>query len=140
MKNEILNLTSNLTASPLVAFVVYIITTLIILATFMFLYSKITPTKEKHSLANNKLEPIISMLGAMFGFLFPLLSASYYSASLLDYFYWATVAGIVQIVIYFVVYKLIHRKYTDDNMAVAVLHAGLAIALGLVNAFSLIPM
>lgn len=138
MKNEILHTIFIQPQSALVGFLLYFAVTLIILFVFLFIYGKLSPFSEKQSLINDRVEPTVSFLGVMFGFLIPLLSASLYSVSLVDFAYWAGIAGAVQLVVFYFVYKILHTQFSENNMSVALMHAGLAIAIGLINAFSLV--
>ena len=79
----------------------------------------------------------ISLGGAVVGFVLPLARAVTQSVSALDLVVWGLVALVVQVVVFFVVGKLVPRfaeAIKEGRIAGAVLLAALAIGVGLLNA------
>jgi len=82
----------------------------------------------------------ISLAGATLGFVLPLARAVTQSVSPLDLVAWGMVALLVQIVVFFLVGKLVPRfaqAIRNGQVADATFLAGLAVAVGLLNAASM---
>lgn len=136
-----------ITLSAFVSFIVYALASLSMLGLFTKIYLWCTPYDEFKQIRNGDTAPAITLSGAMLGFVLPILSVSYHGVNLLDFVIWATVAGIVQIVFFKLTYWFMPMEYgmgeisnlNTKNNAIAILYAGVAICVGLINAFSLIP-
>lgn len=79
----------------------------------------------------------ISLGGAVLGFIAPLVSAMSHSVNLLDLALWGLVALVVQWLAHQAIHLLIRDLATqieEDNRAVAIFAAVIAVAVGLVNA------
>lgn len=120
-------------------FVLYAGASLVLLALFTWLYKKWTPYDELVQMRAGKKAPAFAIGGAMLGFTFPLLSLSYHGTNFLDFAVWSLVAGVVQLVLFKVLYWLIPMQIDEDNQAIGIFYACAAICVGLINAFSLIP-
>lgn len=120
-------------------FLLYAGSGLILLALFTWLYKLWTPYDEFVQMKKGKKAPAFAMGGAMLGFTFPILSLSYNGVNWLDYIIWTLVAGVVQLILFKVLYRLIPMDIDEDNQAIGIFYAFAAICVGLINAFSLIP-
>lgn len=120
-------------------FLMYFVTGSALLAIFARLYLSITPYDEVADITVGKKAPAIALIGAMLGFTVPILTMSYHGATLVEYLLWSTIAGIVQLICFKVLYRLMPGHIESDNCSVAILYGGSAVCVGLINAFSLIP-
>lgn len=119
-----------------VAFAVYLATALVLLAVFIYLYSRVTPYDDFALIRNDNLGAAIILGGAILGFTFPLLSAIYFTHSLLEMAKWAGITGLVQLALIAVLRRSV-GNVSDGHTAPAVLAAALAVAIGLLNAVSI---
>ena len=120
-------------------FVLYAGASLVLLALFTWLYTKSTPYDELAQIRAGKKAPAFALGGAMLGFTFPLLSMSYHGTNFLDFLIWSLVAGVVQVLLFKVLYRVIPMQVDEDNQAIGIFYALVAVCVGLINAFSLIP-
>lgn len=129
-----------MTIQAILSFFAYLGAGLVFLCAFAFLYVKITPYDEVQDIRAGKKAPAIALGGALLGFTFPILSLSYHGINLFDFSIWSLVAGVVQVILFKVLYAIMPMKeISADNQAVAIAYAFAAVCTGLVNAFSLIP-
>lgn len=132
---------SYITLTSLGNFAMYVGMSLLALWAFVALYIKTTPYHEIDQMHQGKLAPTYALMGAMVGFLLPLLSLSFNSINIIDFTVWVAVAGIVQLALFKVLYRIIPMFKHDesDNVAVGMFYACSAICVGLIVAVSLIP-
>lgn len=123
----------------LVNFLLYTFSSLVLLGIFSKIYQWLTPYHEHESIKEGKLAPAVSLGGAMLGFTIPMLSVSYHGVSYFDFLIWAGIVGVFQIILFKVLYWIIPMQIEEDNCAIATIYAVLAVCVGLINAFSLIP-
>ena len=120
-------------------FALYLVMGAAMLGAFTRAYVWITPYHEASDIRSGKFAPAIALVGAMLGFTAPLLSASFYGASIGDYLLWGIIAGLVQLICFKVLYWLLSGQIGHGNGAAALVYAGAAVSIGLINAFSIIP-
>lgn len=123
----------------LLNFCLYALSSLGLLGLFGMVYTWLTPYKELEQIKQGSTAPAIALSGALLGFTMPLLSLSFNVVNFVDFLLWALVAGAFQIVLFKVLYWVIPIKIEEDNKAVAIIYAMLALCVGLICAFSLIP-
>lgn len=128
-----------ITLAALGNFLLYTFSSLILLGIFGKIYQWLTPYHEGESIKEGKLAPAIALGGALIGFTIPLLSVSYHGVNYIDFMIWAAIAGVLQIILFKVLYWIIPMQIEEDNRAIALIYAVLAFCVGLINAFSLIP-
>lgn len=119
------------------AFLLYFSLGLALLAVFVALYLAVTPYRELALIREGNTAAAISLAGAIVGFVLPLGRAITQSVSALDMVAWGGVALIVQIVVFFLVGKLVPRfpqAVAEGRVAGATFLAALAIAVGVLNA------
>jgi putative membrane protein len=121
-------------------FLNYFSVTLFMVLVFIWIYIKTSHYDDVNEIRKGNLAPAISLVGVIFGFLFPILACSFYSVNVVDFISWSAVSCILQIIVYKFVYIFISEKDIHNNIALALFHASLAVATGLINAFSLIPV
>ncbi|WP_202932476.1 DUF350 domain-containing protein [Vreelandella alkaliphila] len=127
------------------AFFAYLITAAILLVAFMAAYSKITPHHEWQLIQEGNAAAATAFGGATLGFTIPLYSAMANSVSFIDFIAWGIIAFIVQLVTFFAIKLVLKSKgqslsghITDGHMAYGIFAATIAIAVGLLNAASMI--
>jgi putative membrane protein len=123
--------------STLPAFAAYFGLGVLFLAVFCTVHIWLTPQREMALIKHGNQAAAISLAGAVIGFVMPLASALAHSVNLLDLAIWGGVALIVQWLTHQVIHLLIRDLATqieEDNRAVAIFAAVIAMAVGLVNA------
>jgi putative membrane protein len=130
-----MTITQSLAGLP--AFLLYFSLAMALLGLFIAVYVAVTPYKELTLIREGNAAAAISLGGAVVGFVLPLARAVTQSVSALDLVVWGLVALVVQVVVFFVVGKLLPRfveAIKEGRIAGAVLLAALAIGVGLLNA------
>lgn len=120
-------------------FVLYLGLSLAMLALFVRLYVWSTPYHEPTEIARNKMAPAIALAGAMLGFTFPLLVASYTRSSVVGFLAWGALACFVQLLLFRVMYWLMPKSIEANNVASATCFASASVCVGLMNAASFLP-
>lgn len=118
-------------------FLVYFAVALAALATFLVLYTVVTPHRELRLIRAGNLAAAISLAGAVVGFSLPLASAIKNSVSVADMAVWAAIALIVQLLVFglmTLLLKGVSRQIEDGNLAAGLTLAAAAVASGIVNA------
>jgi putative membrane protein len=95
------------------AFLVYLASTLALLAVFLFIYARVTPYREFQLIREGNIAAAISLSGTMIGFTIPLAKAVVQSGSLLDMLMWGGIALVVQLSAYVVARMLIPEIARD---------------------------
>jgi putative membrane protein len=126
------------TFSTLPNFIVYFSLGGVLTALFAWLYGHLTPQRDDIALirAGNS-AAAIALVGALLGFEVPLASVIAHSAALIDVVAWGAVALVVQLAGFLVarmVLPHLPQAIADDNIADAVLLAGISLALGILTA------
>jgi putative membrane protein len=128
-----------ITLEALGNFLLYTFSSLVMLGVFGKIYQWITPYHEHEQIKAGNVAPAIALGGALIGFTLPMLSVSRYGVDYIDFLIWAGIAGFLQIILFKVLYWIIPMQIEEDNRAIAIIYAVLALCVGLINAFSLIP-
>lgn len=119
------------------AFLAYFATGLAALAAFATIYSAVTPHHELRLIRTGNVAAVVAFLGAIVGFSLPLASAAANSVSIVDFLIWALVGALVQAVAFLVSALTMSRlpqRITDGEMAAGIWTAGIAVAVGMLNA------
>lgn len=122
------------------AFLLYFSLALALLVLFLAVYLAVTPYRELTLIREGNAAAAISLGGAVIGFVLPLGRAVTQSVSALDLVSWGLVALVVQVVVFFIVGKLMPRfveAIKEGRIAGAILLASLAIGVGMLNAASM---
>lgn len=123
----------------LIWFLIYLAFGLALLAAFTWAYIQVTPYDEAHDISEGKMAPAVALAGAMLGFTFPLLVASYTHSELKWFLVWALIACIVQLAVFGILHRLLPRVIATNNVAGATVFAVTSVCAGLINAASFIP-
>jgi len=130
-----MTITQSLAGLP--AFLLYFSLAMALLVLFIAVYVAVTPYRELTLIREGNAAAAISLGGAVVGFVLPLARAVTQSVSALDLVVWGLVALVVQVVVFFIVGKLLPRfveAIKEGRIAAAILLAALAIGVGLLNA------
>ncbi len=109
------------------------------LALFTRIYLWITPYDDVKEISEGHLAPAIALTGAMLGFTFPLMVASYTQAGFLDYVAWSLLSCIIQAAVFWALHWLLPRMIETNNTAGALCFSAASVCAGLINAASLLP-
>ena len=118
-------------------FLIYLVLSLALLAAFAWLYDKVTPYEELKLIRNGNTAAAIAYSGAIVGLALPLASAVAHSVNPVDMIIWGAFALAVQVLVYFLVRRLmpqLNNQIPEDQPAPAVLLAAISIGAGIVNA------
>lgn len=109
------------------------------LAGFTRLYLWLTPYDEARDISAGNLAPAIALGGAMLGFTFPLVVASYTHVTLLGFIAWGVLACVAQLAVFQLLYRFLPNAIEANNVAGATCFAATSVCVGLINAASFIP-
>jgi putative membrane protein len=119
------------------AFLLYFGISLALVAVFLAVYTFITPYDEISLIRQGNTAAGIGLSGALIGFVLPLASAITHSVNWLDMLVWGAIALVVQILVYFLMSRLmphLPEAINEGRNAHATVLASASIALGIVNA------
>lgn len=128
------------TIQAIISFLVYFCSGLGYLMAFTFIYIWATPHAEIKLIKNGSMAAAISLVGALVGYAIPLSKAIQQSQSAMDLLVWATLALIVQLIVFFALHLLIPKlseRIKNNNLAESILLAGLSIVVGIINSASM---
>ena len=118
-------------------FLIYLVLSLTLLAAFTWLYDKVTPYNELTLIRNGNSAAAIAYSGAIIGLALPLASAVAHSVNPVDMIIWGVFALGVQVLVYFLVRRLLPQlndHIPADHAGPAILLAAMSIGAGIVNA------
>jgi putative membrane protein len=118
-------------------FLIYLGLSLALLTAFVWIYDKITPYDELELIRNGNTAAAIAYGGAIIGLALPLASAVAHSVNPVDMVIWGVFSLAVQVLVYFLVRRLVphlNDQIPEDRAAPAVLLAAISIAAGILNA------
>jgi putative membrane protein len=124
--------------SGLLLFALYFATSVAMLGVFTWLYLRVTPYDEATDISKGNLAPANALAGAMLGFTFPLLVASYTHSNFLGFLAWGVISCLVQLLAFWILYWLLPRVIETNNVAGATCFAASSVCVGLINAASFI--
>ncbi|WP_372618120.1 DUF350 domain-containing protein [Falsiroseomonas sp.] len=124
--------------ATLPGFLAYFLAGIVLLGGAMAVYVQVTPHSELKMIRGGNTAAAITLGGAMLGFSLPIASAFQHSVNIVDAAVWSVVALVVQIVVFFVVAKLLGSEWRAamerGETAGAVFKASAAVAVGMLNA------
>ena len=118
-------------------FLIYLILSLALLTAFAWIYDKVTPYNELELIRGGNTAAAIAYAGAIVGLALPLASAVAHSVNPIDMIIWGVFALAVQVLVYFLVRRLVPQlndQIPEDKAAPAVLLAAISLAAGILNA------
>jgi putative membrane protein len=119
------------------AFALYFVSSLVLLLVFIAIYIQITPYRELALIREGNAAAAASLSGAMLGFVIPLAHSVAQSVNLADMAVWGLIALVVQLVVFFVVTRLmpgLTRDIPAGKVAPGVFLGSLSLATGILNA------
>lgn len=118
-------------------FLIYLVLSLALLAVFAWIYNKITPYDEIQLIREGNTAAAVAYSGAILGLALPLGSAVAHSVNPVDMLIWGVVALAVQVLVYFIVRRvlpLLNDHIPENKIAPAILLAAMSLAAGIINA------
>ena len=119
------------------AFLLYLATSLALLALFLLIYIWITPYRELTLVREGNVAAAASLSGTILGFVIPLAHAVALSVNLADMALWGLIALVVQLLVFFAVTRLvpgIARDIPAGKVAPGILLGALSLGTGILNA------
>ncbi|RZJ05205.1 MAG: DUF350 domain-containing protein [Brevundimonas sp.] len=120
------------------AFIIAFVAAVAFFAAFKFLYQLVTPYNERTLIRQGNTAAAVALGGALIGYVLPLASALSHTVSLPEFAAWALLAGVIQIVSFIVVSRLLYRalatRIEAGELAAGVYLASISIGVGLLNA------
>jgi putative membrane protein len=120
------------------AFIIAFVAAVLFFAAFKFIYQLVTPYNERALIREGNVAAAVALGGALIGYVLPLASALSNTVSLPEFAAWALLAGVIQIVSFIVVSRLVYRalaaRIEAGELAAGVYMASISIGVGLLNA------
>ena len=125
-------------AGGALAFTLAFVTAGLFALAFKGLYQLITPHKEGPLIREGNSAAAVALGGAVLGYVIPLASALSQTHSLAEFAAWAALAGVIQIVVFWVVRRVALRdvsaRIERGEMAAALYLLSISVAVGIINA------
>lgn len=120
------------------AFLIAFAAAIAFFSAFKYVYQTITPYNERELIRQGNTAAAVALGGALIGYVLPLASALSQTVSLAEFAAWALLAGVIQIVAFIVVsrvlYKALASRIEAGELAAGVYLASISIGVGLLNA------
>jgi len=120
------------------AFIIAFVAAVLFFVAFKFVYQMVTPYHERTLIREGNTAAAVALGGALIGYVLPLASALSHTVSLPEFAAWALLAGVIQIVSFIVVSRLVYRALASrieaGELAAGVYIASISIGVGLLNA------
>ena len=120
------------------AFIIAFVAAVLFFVAFKFVYQLVTPYHERTLIREGNAAAAIGLGGALIGYVLPLASALSHTVSLPEFAAWALLAGVIQIVSFIVVSRLVYRalaaRIEAGEIAAGIYLASISIGVGLLNA------
>lgn len=121
-----------------IAFVVAFVAAGVFTILFKLIYQAATPYHERTLIREGNVAAAITLGAALLGYILPLASALEHTVSLVEFAMWAVLAGVIQIVAFTVVRRIVMPDFSDrivrGEMAAAIYMASISLGVGLLNA------
>jgi len=118
-------------------FLIYLGIASVLLAVFIAIYLRITPYREIKLIRDGNSAAAFSLSGTIIGMVLPLASALEFSVGLIDLAVWATIALVVQILVFIIARVALPNIVNDipeGKQASGIFLGAISIAAGLLNA------
>ena len=123
------------------AFLVAFGASLLFLIAFQFVYQATTPHNERKLIRDGNTAAAIVLGGAVVGYALPIAQSMSQAHSLAEFAAWAVLAGVIQILTFLVVRRIVVADVTTrverGEVPIAIYLAAVSIAVGLLNAASM---
>ncbi|HWQ85152.1 DUF350 domain-containing protein [Brevundimonas sp.] len=121
-----------------ISFIIAFAAAVLFFGAFKFVYQQVTPYHERDLIRQGNTAAAIALGGALIGYVLPLASALSQTVSLPEFAAWALLAGVIQILSFIVVsrilYKALAARIEAGEVAAGVYLASISIGVGLLNA------
>lgn len=121
----------------LIPFAIYFGLGYLMILSFLFIYTKVTPHCEWTLMKENNTAAALGFAGAFLGFVLPIASAAVNSVSILDFLVWGILAGLIQLMTFFTVRLYLPRlseRIEEKQISAGVFLGVASLASGVLNA------
>jgi len=118
-------------------FLLYFGLSIAFVAIFAVLYVRVTPYSEIQLIREGNAAAAVSLSGTLVGYTLPLASAVIHSVNPWDMMLWASIALVVQILVFVAVRLMVRdigRQITEGKVATGVFLGALSLGAGILNA------
>ncbi len=124
-------------------FLAYFGAAILLAVAFLILYVMITPHREFALIRDGNSAAAAQLTGTFLGFAAPVAMVIGHSVSIADMLLWGAVAAVVQLVIFFVIsrllFKAIEQRITENCAASGIFVGGIGLGFGVLQAACMIP-
>jgi putative membrane protein len=124
--------------ASIIAFLVAFVAAGVFAILFKIIYQAATPYHERTLIRDGNVAAAVTLGAAVLGYVIVLASALEHTASLVEFGVWALVAGLIQIVAFTIVRRIVMPDFGDrivrGELAAAIYMASISISVGLLNA------
>ena len=121
-----------------IAFLVAFVAAGLFTIAFKVIYQAATPYNERTLIRDGNVAAAITLGAALLGYILPLASALEHTVSLIEFAVWALLAGVIQIVTFTIVQRIVMRdlgeRIVRGELAAAIYMASISLGVGLLNA------
>ena len=122
--------------NAIIAFAEYLATSVALLVVFVYIYARATPYKEFALIAHDNIAVAVTFAGAVIGFTLPLVSAIFFTHSLIEMMVWAAITCVVQLAVLLAL-RTQAKRIEEGHVCSAIMVATFSVAIGLLNAVSI---
>ena len=124
--------------ASIVAFLVAFVAAGVFAILFKLLYQAATPYHEHTLIREGNVAAAITLGAALLGYILVLASALEHTTSLVEFAIWALIAGVIQIIAFTIVRRIVMPDFSDrivrGEVAAAIYMASISLGVGLLNA------
>lgn len=124
-------------------FLAYFGAAVLLAVAFLALYVTITPHREFALIREGNSAAAVQLVGTFLGFAAPVAMVISHSVSIADMLLWGAVAAVVQLVVFFVIsrllFKAIEQRITENCAASGIFIGGMGLGFGLLQAACMVP-
>jgi putative membrane protein len=124
--------------ASIIAFLVAFVAAGVFAILFKIVYQWATPYHERTLIREGNVAAAVTLGAALLGYVLVLASALEHTVSLVEFALWALVAGVIQIVAFTIVRRIVMPDFADrivrGEMAAAIYMGSISISVGLLNA------
>ena len=124
--------------ASIVAFLVAFVAAGVFAILFKLIYQAATPYHEHSLIREGNVAAAITLGAALLGYILVLASALEHTTSLVEFAIWALIAGVIQIIAFTIVRRIVMPDFSDrivrGEMAAAIYMASISLGVGLLNA------
>lgn len=128
--------------TALLAFLAHLALAIVLSAIFLVAYVRTTPHQEHELIRKGNAAAALGLMGALVGFAIVLSRAIVISHGIGETLVWGGIGLVVQVAGHWALSRFLPRLYAaieEGDMAAGVMKAGIAVALGMLNAASMTP-